>query len=265
MAQVITFERYRPVARYDATAWTEVRIEESDTSTLSATTGVGGGRDDRAFPRRRRPVRTPPTVTSQPSSRPTTPTFGTGSSSWTRPVTSRCRPRRCRTSRRKRPRYATTTELARILKIGSPTAAQTVAMERCCSLRPGRSTPRSTCRTTPRFQVGRSRWRNRCAWNAPRAVEAAGDSVRDRRVGFGVRRDAYRSGHVGEARDHVGAAEAERGVSRRCQPRSRTSTCWTRWQLRSTTCSSSAAIPVQVYARHGRLTELLSVRRHVPR
>ena len=35
MAQVITFERYRPVARYDATPWTQVRIEESDTSDLS--------------------------------------------------------------------------------------------------------------------------------------------------------------------------------------------------------------------------------------
>jgi hypothetical protein len=38
MAQVVTFEGYRPVARYDATAWTQVRIEESDTDTLSDTT-----------------------------------------------------------------------------------------------------------------------------------------------------------------------------------------------------------------------------------
>lgn len=38
MAQVITFERYRPVARYDATPWAEVRIEESDTTDLSDTT-----------------------------------------------------------------------------------------------------------------------------------------------------------------------------------------------------------------------------------
>lgn len=38
MAQVVTFEGYRPVARYDATPWTDVRIEESDTDTLSDTT-----------------------------------------------------------------------------------------------------------------------------------------------------------------------------------------------------------------------------------
>lgn len=33
MAQVITFENYRPVARYDSLPWTEARIEEATTAT----------------------------------------------------------------------------------------------------------------------------------------------------------------------------------------------------------------------------------------
>jgi hypothetical protein len=32
MSQVVTFEQYRPSARYDSIAWTQVRIEESTTS-----------------------------------------------------------------------------------------------------------------------------------------------------------------------------------------------------------------------------------------
>jgi hypothetical protein len=38
MAQVLTLEDFVPVARYDATPWTQARIEESDTATLSDTT-----------------------------------------------------------------------------------------------------------------------------------------------------------------------------------------------------------------------------------
>lgn len=38
MSQVITFEQFTPVARYDSIPWTNVRIEESDTETLSELT-----------------------------------------------------------------------------------------------------------------------------------------------------------------------------------------------------------------------------------
>ena len=30
MAQVVTFERFVPAARYDGNPWTQVRVEESD-------------------------------------------------------------------------------------------------------------------------------------------------------------------------------------------------------------------------------------------
>ena len=51
MAQVISFEQYRPVARYDATAWTQVRIEESDSSRPLGRLGVDGTGDAGAVAR----------------------------------------------------------------------------------------------------------------------------------------------------------------------------------------------------------------------
>jgi hypothetical protein len=38
MSQIVSFEDYTPPARFDAIAWTEVRIEQSDTTTLSDAT-----------------------------------------------------------------------------------------------------------------------------------------------------------------------------------------------------------------------------------
>lgn len=130
MAQVISFERYRPVARYDATPWTEVRIEESDSSTLS---------DDSVWTELETIALSP--VDSDPEN-PAYRDFTTELASddpdlWYRivfvdgsgdeslptvPV---------QNTTDDASAYATVAELARILKIGSPSAAQTLAMERC--------------------------------------------------------------------------------------------------------------------------------------
>lgn len=129
MAQVITFERYRPVARYDATAWTDVRIEESDSSTLSDDT-VWAVLETIALD----PVDADP---ENPAYRDfTTELASDDPDLWYRVVfedasgdeslpTAPVQNVSEDTSS-----YATVAELARILKIRTPSAEQTLAMER---------------------------------------------------------------------------------------------------------------------------------------
>ena len=125
MSLAVTFENYRPAPRYDSEPWTEVQIEESpvlgdaevwtliDTITLN-------------------PVDADPT---DPAARDFTTPNGTAADYWYRvtfvdgngdeslPTTP------VQNSVAASP-YADTTELARILKIRTPTAEQEVAMER---------------------------------------------------------------------------------------------------------------------------------------
>lgn len=130
MAQVLTFERYRPVARYDATAWTQVRIEESDTATLDDLTTVWTTLETIALS----PADVDP---ENPAYRDFTTELASDSADlWYRVVfvdasgdealpTAPVQNVSESTSA-----YGTVSELARILKIRTPTADQTVALER---------------------------------------------------------------------------------------------------------------------------------------
>jgi hypothetical protein len=130
MAQVISFEDFTPIPRYDATPWTDARIEESDTSTLSDTTVWT---ELETIPLS--PVDADP---SDPASRDFTTELasddlelwyriifvdGNGDESVpTAPIQN--------TDPDETTSYASVSELFRILKIGSPTDEQTDAAER---------------------------------------------------------------------------------------------------------------------------------------
>jgi hypothetical protein len=130
MAQVISFEDFTPIPRYDATPWTDARIEESDTSTLSDTTVWT---ELETIPLS--PVDADP---SDPASRDFTTELasddlelwyriifvdGNGDESIpTAPIQN--------TDPDETTAYASVDELFRILKIGSPTDAQVDAAER---------------------------------------------------------------------------------------------------------------------------------------
>ena len=129
MAQVITFEDYRPIARYDGLAWTQARIEESDTDTLSATT-VWAELETKTIS----PLDADPT---NPAYRSFTTELASDTDDlWYRivfvdasgdeslPTTP------VQNSDTRVDLYASVTELARILKIRAPTAEQETAMER---------------------------------------------------------------------------------------------------------------------------------------
>lgn len=126
MAQVITFENYLPSARYDATPWTEADIEESTTAdgpwTLLETIALSPVDADPANPAYRDFTtelasddedlwyRIVFKDATGDESQATTPVQNSAASTFAA--------------------YSNVTELARILKIRAPSAAQTNAMER---------------------------------------------------------------------------------------------------------------------------------------
>jgi hypothetical protein len=130
MAEVVTFVGYRPPQRFDEIPWTEARIEE-------AAAVDGSYTQLEAVPLA--PVDTDP---AQPLSRSFTTELGTAIDYWYRIIWADATGD---TSVPTTPvqnvaggsapptvvAYATVDELARILQLSSPSAAQTVAMQRC--------------------------------------------------------------------------------------------------------------------------------------
>jgi hypothetical protein len=131
---VVSFENYTPPARYDAVSWTDAQIEEAATEdgtfTAIETVSLGAVDPDPA----------------NPISRDFTTTLGTGPDLWYRVIFLDAA---SNTSEPTIPvqnspsaiidaePYATVTELARILKIRTPTTEQTAAMERVLSAAAG--------------------------------------------------------------------------------------------------------------------------------
>ena len=131
MAQVITFERVTPIARYDSVAWEEARIEESATSVVTSAystidtidlSTLPGGLDADPLTR--------PRGTSPLNSRLAPLTFGTGSFSLTAQGTSSAPTAPIQNVNLDADTYASVEELARILKIRAPSAEQSDAMSR---------------------------------------------------------------------------------------------------------------------------------------
>lgn len=125
MAQVITFEDYTPPARFDSLPWTQVRIEEAATAT-----GTWATIDTINLS----PLDTDP---SDPAVRSfTTENASDTPDLWYRVVfldaaSDESQPSTpIQNSASTVAPYATVSELARILKIRDPSAAQTAAMER---------------------------------------------------------------------------------------------------------------------------------------
>jgi hypothetical protein len=128
MAEVVTFLRYRPPARFDSLPWTEVRIEESATED-----GTYTQIDAIALS----PLDADP---SDPAFRSFTTELGTALEYWYRilfadasgDISQPTTPIQNLASLAVPDvlAYATTNELARILKIRTPTAEQNIAMQR---------------------------------------------------------------------------------------------------------------------------------------
>lgn len=132
MAQVITFENFTPVARYDGIPWTEVQIEESTGSDPDGTWTVI---DTQTLS----PVDADPAL---PAARSFTTELATeGAGLWYRLIfldatgddtlpTTPIQNVESEVAFPAASAYATVTELARILKVRDPSDAQTIAMER---------------------------------------------------------------------------------------------------------------------------------------
>lgn len=131
MAQVITFEGFTPIARYDTVPWTDARIEEGTTQTGTfvelETVALSPVDSDPSNPAARN-------ITTELAS--DTPNLwyrivfvdGTGDESLpTEPI---------QNATAGTP-YATVTELSRILKIAAPSAKQTDAMRRVLAMAAG--------------------------------------------------------------------------------------------------------------------------------
>lgn len=130
MAEVITFVGYRPPARYDELPWTEVRIEEAaaedGTFVVLETIALSPVDADPADPQARSFTTENGTAIDYwyqivfadadgDTAQPTTPVQNIAGGGPLPTVVA----------------YATTAELARVLQLTSPTAAQTVALQRC--------------------------------------------------------------------------------------------------------------------------------------
>lgn len=128
MTVVVTFENVTPVARYDALAWTEARIEEATTATgtyaeietIDLATLPGGLDAD----------------PSDPATRNFTTELGTADGLWYQIIFvdadgDESAPTDPIQNVSSGTAYATVDELARILKLRPPSAAQTVALVRC--------------------------------------------------------------------------------------------------------------------------------------
>jgi hypothetical protein len=123
---VITFENYQPTPRYDATPWTEARIQEA--ATADALDAAWTTIETITLS----PVDADP---ENPASRDFTTENGTAADLWYRIVFADATgdellPTVPVQNTTPIQAYATTTELARILKIRQPTDEQTDAMER---------------------------------------------------------------------------------------------------------------------------------------
>lgn len=129
---VVSFDDYRPAARYDSIPWSQVQIEEADTEDGDSITGLWTLIDTQALV----PLDPDPTA---PMLRSFTTTLASDTPElWYRVIWVDAG---SNTSQPTIPvqnivtvpavsAYATTTELARILHISSPTATQTTAMQR---------------------------------------------------------------------------------------------------------------------------------------
>lgn len=123
MSVVVSFTGWTPPSRYDELPWTEVRVEEAATED-----GVYAQIDVVALD----PVDTDP---SDPQARTFTTELGTAAYQWYRLVWADANgdtsiPTEPIQNTDAATPYATVTELARILKVRSPSAEQTVAMNR---------------------------------------------------------------------------------------------------------------------------------------
>lgn len=124
MGQVVSFEDFVPAARFDAVPWTNAQIYETDDPETGTWTLI----DTIAL--------TPDADPSQPAARSFTTENGTGPNLWYRivftdasaDVTEPTAP--IQNIPTAVSAYATVDELARILKIRQPSAAQTAAMKR---------------------------------------------------------------------------------------------------------------------------------------
>ena len=206
MTVVVTLEDYRPSPRYDGEPWTQARIEEAPLASGPWTT-----------------LETIPLVPvdadpENPAYRNFTTDLGTAEDLWYRIVfldadASTGLPTiPVQNVEDDRPVYAATSELFRILKIGNPSAAQETAAERVLAAASGEIDAEISLEDDDAL----SGWELALAGSGGAGarggvVEAAGDPVRDRRAGVGVRGDAYGAEHVGQACVHVGAVEAAVG------------------------------------------------------
>lgn len=123
MAQVVTFERFRPIPRYDDTPWTQVRIEEAATED-----GVYSALETIALD----PVDADP---ANPAARSFTTELAGDGELWYRIVFvdgtgDESNPTDPIQNTDAIEAYATVSELARILKIATPSSAQTYALGR---------------------------------------------------------------------------------------------------------------------------------------
>lgn len=129
MSQIVSFENYTPPPRFDSVAWSEVRIEQSDTATLSTTATIWTQIDVVALSPIDPDPAAPATRSFTTDQASDTPDLwyrvvfadGTGNTSLPSvPVQNLEFPVAA---------YATVDELFRILKVRTPTADQTAAAQ----------------------------------------------------------------------------------------------------------------------------------------
>ena len=131
MTQVVSFVDYTPAARFDGDAWTEVDIEEADTDDGDSVTGLWTVLETIAL----FPIDADPT---QPLTRSFTTTLANDGELWYRLVFRDAdgdeqQPTHPVQNVVPGPTYATVTELARVLQLRNPSAAQLDALSRVLS------------------------------------------------------------------------------------------------------------------------------------